>query len=239
MAFLRQRIQEPEIMDQPGLDPGRHGQALSALARINLLSRSSAVLFAPLIALQQRLRTDRLRILDIATGAGDVPIRLWRRAARAGLHWDIAGCDVSPVAVEHARARAQGSQAPVQFFVHDVLANPLPGPYDAVVCSLFLHHLNEEQARTLLRSMANLQGGGPALVLVNDLNRSLHELALVYLATRLVTTSGVVHTDGPRSVRAAFTIAEARLLAEQAGLPGAVVKRRWPCRWLLSWSRPA
>jgi 2-polyprenyl-3-methyl-5-hydroxy-6-metoxy-1,4-benzoquinol methylase len=238
MVFLRQRCREAEIMDQPDLDPRRHTQALSALARINFVSRGSAILFAPLIALQRRLRTDRLRILDVATGAGDVPVRLWRRAARAGLHWDLAGCDLSPVAVEHARIRALANHAPVHFFVHDALANPLPGPYDAVVCSLFLHHLDEEQARTLLKAMANLQAGGPSLVLVNDLNRTLHELALVYLATRLLTTSGVVHTDGPRSVRAAFTPIEARALAEQAGLHGAVVKRRWPCRWLLSWSRP-
>jgi 2-polyprenyl-3-methyl-5-hydroxy-6-metoxy-1,4-benzoquinol methylase len=238
MSFLRQRCREAEIMDQPDLDPRRHAAALSALARINFVSRSSAVLFRPLIALQQRLRTNRLRILDVATGAGDVPIRLWQRAAGRGLDWHIAGCDVSPVAIEHAKARAQASAAPIQFFVHDALGGPLPGLYDAVVCSLFLHHLDEERAEKLLRAMANLEGGGPALVLVNDLNRSLHELLLVYLASYLLTTSKVVHIDGPRSVRAAFTPSEALALAADAGLHGAVVKRRWPCRWLMSWSRP-
>jgi 2-polyprenyl-3-methyl-5-hydroxy-6-metoxy-1,4-benzoquinol methylase len=238
MGFLRQRCRIAEVMDQPDLDPRQHAHALAGLARINALSRSSGILFASLIALQQRLRTDRLKILDIAAGGGDVPIRLWWRAARAGLDWRIAGCDVSPVAVEHARARALANAAPVHFFVHDVLSGSLPGPYDAVVCSLFLHHLDEEQARTLLRAMANLQGGGPSLVLVNDLNRSLRGLILAHLATRLLTTSSVVHTDGPRSVRAAFTPSEALALAEQAGLHGAVVGRRWPCRWLLSWSRP-
>jgi 2-polyprenyl-3-methyl-5-hydroxy-6-metoxy-1,4-benzoquinol methylase len=225
-------------MDQPDLDPKQHAHALVGLGRINSLSRSSGILFASLIALQQRLRTDRLKILDVAAGGGDIPIRLWQRAARSGLDWRIAGCDVSPVAVEHARARALANDTPVHFFIHDALAAPLPGSYDAVVCSLFLHHLDEDQARALLRAMANLQGGGPSLVLVNDLNRSLYGLLLAYLATRLLTTSKVVHTDGPRSVRAAFTPSEALALAEQAGLHGAVVKRRWPCRWLLSWSRP-
>jgi 2-polyprenyl-3-methyl-5-hydroxy-6-metoxy-1,4-benzoquinol methylase len=238
MGLLKQRCRVAEIMDQPGLDPRLHAHALSALARINFLSRSSAILFRPLIALQKRLRTDRLRILDVASGAGDVPIRLWKRAARAGLDWRIAGCDLSLVAIEHARAQALAEDVPVHFFVRDALSGPLPGPYDAVVCSLFLHHLDEDQAKTLLKVMANLQGGGPSLVLVNDLNRSLHELFLVYLATRLVTTSGVVHTDGPRSVRAAFTRSEALALAKQAGLHGAIVKRRWPCRWLMSWSAP-
>jgi hypothetical protein len=76
------------------------------------------------------------------------------------------------------------------------------------------------------------------LVLVNDLNRSLTGLVLAHVATRLLTLSSVVHADGPRSVRAAFTPNEVRALAERAGLSGAVVARRWPCRWLLTWRWP-
>ena len=72
----------------------------------------------------------------------------------------------------------------------------------------------------------------------SDLDRSVSGLLLAHLACRLLTTSGVVHTDGPRSVRAAFTLPEARELARRAGLEGAEFRRNWPCRWLLSWSRP-
>jgi hypothetical protein len=43
--------------------------------------------------------------------------------------------------------------------------------------------------------------------------------------------------DGPLSVRAAFTIAEARQLAEEAGLHGAAISWRWPFRFLLQWRR--
>jgi 2-polyprenyl-3-methyl-5-hydroxy-6-metoxy-1,4-benzoquinol methylase len=236
---LLPRRRQPEVMDQPDLPADRHAHALTGLARINFVSRSSAILFRPLAELHRRLGAARLRILDVASGGGDVPVRLWRRAAQAGLDWRIAGCDVSPVAVEHARAHALREQAHVHFFVHDALAAPLPGSYDAVTCSLFLHHLDEGPAVGLLRSMANLSEEGPSLVLVNDLDRSLRGLLLAHLATRLLTTSQVVHTDGPLSVHAAFTPAEALALAAQAGLHGAAVRRRWPCRWLLSWSRPA
>jgi hypothetical protein len=48
----------------------------------------------------------------------------------------------------------------------------------------------------------------------------------------------VVHFDGPASVAGAFTQAEARELAERAGLRGAEVAARWPFRWLLTWRRP-
>lgn len=66
-------------MDQPDLSPAKHRAALAGLSRINWFSRSDAI-FWPGIA---RLATNSpvpLRILDVATGAGDVPIRLWKRA---------------------------------------------------------------------------------------------------------------------------------------------------------------
>jgi hypothetical protein len=58
------------------------------------------------------------------------------------------------------------------------------------------------------------------------------------VATRLLTTSYVVHNDGPLSVEAAWTMAEAQRLAEEAGLPGARISWRWPFRFLLTWRRP-
>jgi 2-polyprenyl-3-methyl-5-hydroxy-6-metoxy-1,4-benzoquinol methylase len=246
MGFLRKRRRRPEIMDQPGLNPADHDRALDGLARINLVSRSAGILWPPLAALSRELGSRPLRLLDLATGAGDVPIRLWQWAKRAGLSWAVSGCDVSPVAVEHARRRAAKAGAAINFFVRDALQGPALRGYDAVTCSLFLHHLDDQEGRDLLRRMAGLAGpdgagvaGEPArLVLVNDLVRSLSGLALAHLGTRLLSRSRIVHVDGPRSVEAAFTLGEVQALAEQAGLHGATVSRRWPCRYLLGWRRP-
>ncbi len=233
--FTSQRRCVPEVMDQPDLDPRLHAQALQGLARLNFWSGSARILWPPLAALARRLRPRPLRVLDLATGGGDVPVRLWRRASRAGLDVEIEGCDVSPVALRQAGACADRAGALVHFFTLDVLTEPIPAGYDAVVCSLFLHHLEEDEACELLRRMA---AAARHLVLVNDLERCWPGLALAHLATRLLTTSAVVHTDGPRSVARAFTRAEAQALAERAGLHGATVHRCWPFRYLLAWSRP-
>jgi hypothetical protein len=120
------------------------------------------------------------------------------------------------------------------FFVRDAVRDPLPADFDVVTCSLFLHHLGDDGAATLLAAMGRAAG---RLVLVNDLARGPLNLALVWLATRVLTRSPVVRVDGSLSVRAAFTPAEALSLAARAGLTGATVERRWPCRFLLSWRR--
>jgi 2-polyprenyl-3-methyl-5-hydroxy-6-metoxy-1,4-benzoquinol methylase len=147
----------------------------------------------------------------------------------------IAGCDRSPCAVDYARRRARACEADVHFFEWDVIRKGIPGQYDIVTSSLFLHHLEEEQAIELLRAMA---GAAHHLLLVNDLVRSRAGYILAYLGTRVLSTSDIVRTDGPRSVAAAFTVEELLTLARRAGLAGCRVSRRRPCRMLLEWERP-
>src|SRR5262249_54165275 len=139
------------------------------------------------------------------------------------------------VAVPAPEAGAPRRGADVRFFVHDALHGPPLDGYDVLMCSLFLHHLDDAAARALLERMGR---EAARLVLVNDLVRGWPGLVLAQVGTRLLSRSAVVRVDGPRSVRAAFTRAELKALAEEAGLRGATVSWRWPWRMLLTWRRP-
>jgi SAM-dependent methyltransferase len=229
-------------MDQPGLDPAEHERALAGLRRINAVSRCSASLFAPIRKLAARRPDQPLRLLDLACGGGDTAIDLALMARRRGLELIVEGCDLNPEAVAIASANARRRGAPLRFFAADALADPWPeGPggaaaegYDVVLCSLFLHHLDDEDALRLLTLMARR---ARRLVLVNDLIRSPLGYGLAWVGTRLLSRSPVVPTDGPLSVRGAFQLAEVAAMAERAGLAGAELRRCWPERYLLSWRR--
>jgi SAM-dependent methyltransferase len=172
--------------------------------------------------------------LDVATGSGDIPLGLYQRAQQCGLKLAITGVDISPRAVEAARERAGLARLEIAFEVLDVLKNDLPTNFDVIVSSLFLHHLEDLQATRLLDQMHR---AARRLGLVNDLVRSGSNLLLVHLATRLCTRSRLVHVDGPRSIRAAFTPQELSLLAAASGIENAVITRHWPCRMLLQWHK--
>ena len=230
---VRQRT--AEVMDDPNLDAESHVRALDGLARLNLLSGGAGILWRPLSRLVAENGMGVIRVLDIATGAGDLPVALWRRAKRRGLALDISGCDVSARALEHARARCDRAGAAVNFFKLDALQDSLPSGYDVLMCSLFLHHLETPAAELLLRRMGE---AAKEMVLVNDLARGVACLRMVQTACYILTTSPVVRTDGPLSVRAAFTPDELKAMADRAGLRGASIERRWPCRMLLTWNRP-
>lgn len=229
LSGLHTRERIPELMDDPAIDPVEHRRALVGLARLNRVSDSSGVLW-PAVAKLARELGRPLRLLDVATGSGDVPRKLLTRAGRAGVTLEVSGCDLSPTAI----AEAQREPSAARFFVHDALHDRLPGGFDVVTCSLFLHHLAEDEAVALL---ANMEGAARHAVLVNDLSRSRFNYCAVWAACRLLSRSPVVRFDGPASVRSAFTPAEALALAERAGLSGATVRRRFPCRFLLLWAR--
>lgn len=237
-ATLRARNRQPELMDQPGLDEGLHAHALRSLSRINWISRTSAMIWRPIRKLAQETNRSRpLRILDVACGGGDVAIGLAQRAARAGINVQVAGCDINAVAVEHARSRAlRAGMCEAGFFVHDALVTALPEGYDVVTCSLFLHHLDNPDAERMLRSMGAAAG---KMVVVSDLLRNRWAYLMAVVACRVLTRSPIVHVDGPLSVAAAFTIDEARALAEQSGLSRGTFTRYFPERFLFVWRRPS
>lgn len=220
--MVTRRESAPEWMDEPELERNLHEDALLGIERINRISGATG-------ALWRRIRRlpGSLRVLDLACGSGDVACGLQERACAEGRDVVVSGCDVSPVAVEVARARGVAT-----FFRHDVVADGVPEGYDVYTCSLFLHHLAEDQSVSVLRGMAQ----GRALF-VSDLRRTRRGLLLARMVTPLLTRSPVVRKDSALSVRGAHTIDEARALLQRAGLGDAGIERQWPQRFLVSWIR--
>jgi 2-polyprenyl-3-methyl-5-hydroxy-6-metoxy-1,4-benzoquinol methylase len=220
-------------MDDPSLDEVEHIAALRDLQRLNSLSRGASLLFHPLRALAKR-NGSVLRVLDLATGGGDTPIDLSRRAKECGLEMQIDGCDFSKRAVAYAASKAQQHASSCKFFCLDVLAEELPSGYDVIMCSLFTHHMDAEEVILLLKKMS---GAARQAIFVNDLLRSPVNLFFVTVATRLFSNSAVVQFDGPASVRAAYTLQEMHDMARSAGLTDFKLSEHFPCRLLLEWNR--
>jgi SAM-dependent methyltransferase len=229
---MHRRLQG-EWMDEPDLDQQLHREALDALGRINAASGSAAALW-PTIREAATKQTDRpLRVLDIACGGGDVTLGLWQRARAANQPIELVGCDISPTAIDYARQAAERRRARVEFIQCDAIHEDWPGSFDVSVTSLFLHHLEAGEVVTLLNRM----GTYSRVVIADDLLRSTWGYLLAWGGTRVLTRNPVVHVDGPRSVENAFTMAELRQLAEHAGLSGFRLRRHWPGRMQLVWSR--
>jgi len=230
---------QPELMDDPSLPDQDHLDGLSALTRINALSGTATGLATAILRLSRGIEWTRpLRIIDVASGGGDVTVSLARKLKRRlprGVGAEVTGIDISPRAVARAQSMADARGVTgVTFAVHDALAEGLP-PCDFAINSLFLHHLSDAQTVQILQGMAAAASVG---VVVSDLLRSRLGLWLAQLGTTVLSSSRVARVDGPLSVRAARTLAEYRQLLDCSGMESARILRRWPQRALLVWAVP-
>ena len=227
-----QRDRQPEVMDQPGLDPAEHDRALQGLRRINRISRCVPGLFHHLESLACENPSTPLSVLELACGGGDTAIALAALAQKRDWNWSFQACDLNPEAVRLALRNVARSESGVCVFAADALDPFGSKQFDVVYCTLFAHHLDPPDVVRLLTGMA---ARARQLVIVDDLIRSRLGYTLAWIGTRLLSRSWVVHHDGPLSVRAAFTPTEILDLASQAGLRDCVLERTWPERYRLCW----
>jgi len=216
-------------MDDPDLDPALHAAALRGLRRINRWTGSARPIAGEITRLAKTCDAASLSVLDVGCGGGDVVTGLGLRVYPVPVRF--AGCDRSRFAVHTANGHAASVGVPVRFFEHDVLAGPIPGTYDIVMCSLFLHHFERPEAVCLV---GHMRAAARHLVLIDDLCRTRRGYRLAWIGCRLLSRSPVVHVDGPRSVEAAWTPVEARAIGEEAGLESIRIRRHWPERFTLT-----
>ncbi len=165
-----------------------------------------------------------VRVLDLATGSADIPQAICKWADTEGYDVQFVATDLSEPILRVAQQRITriGLQSRVQFALCDASRPPFPDKsFDVVVCSLAFHHLTLPQARVALAQMSRLARKG---FIVNDIYRSQGAWYMAWFLAHLTTGNKLTRHDGPASVMRAFTPAELRRMAKQAGVNVRVYK---------------
>ena len=235
LAPLPREASRKELMDQLDASPAELSRSLAAITRLNRIGATQTIRrhVAPFLA---RLRAgETLRVLDVGTGAADIPLALARWARRHGHRVQIVALDVHPTILRYA-ARAANGTPEVHVVAGNALEAPIrPGSVDVALCSLMLHHLPEEGVVSLFGRLAELSRLG---FVVSDFRRGRLAWAAVWLATRAVSRNRMTRHDGPLSVRRAYTPDELAGLARRAGLPDIRWHRASAFRQVGVWTRP-
>ncbi|HEY4227859.1 MAG TPA: methyltransferase domain-containing protein [Candidatus Limnocylindrales bacterium] len=174
------------------------------------------------------------RILDVGTGAADIPIALLASWRAEGRRLEITAIDSRSEVIEAAGAGSGGAAIPgLHLDVADGLRLPYgDGSFDVAHASLVLHHLEPEAAVGLLREMRRVARLG---VVVNDLARGRIAFLGAWLLAHLMTGNAFTRHDAPLSVRRAYTAVEASALFERAGMRPVVDVRGFAGhRWALA-----
>ena len=202
---------QPELMDRPQPLSPELARDLDNLESLNRYFGSHRLLRRFLAAWFQPGRT--YRVLDVCTGAGDLPRAMVDWARPRGISLQIDAIDAAAATLEHARERS-AAYPEIQFSQADALNYTARLSYDFVHCSLALHHFSEEDAARLLRRFRELSH---RYILVADLERGLVNSAAIWAVTAAIYRDPMTVHDARASARRAFSFAEFHHLAEVAG----------------------
>jgi len=207
----------PELMDQArlvdGLPTRELGRDLENLRWLN--RRFGAVAILHRFCLRWLGDWDvsvPLRVLDLATGEGDLPreLVLWCRARGIPVSVDAVDSNEATLAVAENQSRGFSE---IHFYRGDIRIWG-SGKWDLVLCSLALHHFSNADAVIVLRNARRLSSRH---LLVADLKRSRAGALGIWLLTALLLREPMTVHDARLSIRRAFSYKEFGELARTAG----------------------
>jgi ubiquinone/menaquinone biosynthesis C-methylase UbiE len=204
------RSKETELMDDLSRPDSEFDEAYGELTAINKH-------LGGIRAIERFLPEDALTVLDVAAGGCDVGEALVKRGSRR-----VVSLDMNPRGLKLAE-----QTVPVE---GDALQLPFAdNTFDAVICSLFFHHLTNAECVSVLQEMWRV---ARRIVIVNDLHRNRVAHASIRILSALFSRSTMFRNDAAASVRRAFRPAELGDIARTAGVP-ARVHRSFPYRLVL------
>ncbi|HSX86059.1 MAG TPA: methyltransferase domain-containing protein [Cellvibrio sp.] len=241
MPDFSQRSNETELMDEENISFEEFHDCLIGLERINHLTLA----YRPTLQwLRPFLKTsERLYILDAATGGGDMLRKIarnWPATFSANEACRMVGVDLNPWSKRSAEyasdSFAMSSPAIPSSVITYATANIFEfepdQPIDIVISSLFTHHLTDVQIVDFLRWMDSRVRKG---WFINDLHRHPIPYYFIKGATTLFSRNRLIRNDAAVSVARAFTVADWQRLVHEAGLTGRVrIQWFFPFRLCLS-----
>lgn len=223
------RSVEKELLDEADIPAGL---LFKNLRELDILNRTMGGHAISLSGIKQ-LVTDphkTYHIVDLGCGSGDALKEMadWARSNNYDLK--LTGVDRNPDVIgyleEHCARYPEitGIVADYQEYFNE------NNSIDVIHCSLFCHHLdNEELVRLFTCIRKNVKTG----FVINDLQRKWLAYYSAWFFTRLLNGTELSKNDGPVSVLRGFSPGELEQLLGKSGLTQYTIRKKWLFRYLI------
>jgi len=220
-------MNQVEVLDRADAPAPLVRASLADIRRANALFGGRRAVIEALVPFFERARTPaRWTLLDLGTGAGDIPQAAARAAARRGIELVTLGLE------HHRAAAALARDAGVTAIVGDINAMPFSAAsVDVVIMSQILHHAPRDRAPEWVRTANRI---ARRAVVVADLRRSRFAAWGIWLASFPLAFHPVSRRDGVLSVQRGFTAPELSALLRRAGIV-AMARSRPGFRVVAAW----
>ncbi len=177
-----------------------------------------------------RLKDKQYHIADLGCGSGDALKYIAGWARSNGYNVRLSGVDRNEDAIDFMKHHCRGYPE-ITGIVSDYKSFLKTAvDIDIIHCSLFCHHLVDDELSELIRLMKTTVGTG---FIINDLERTRLAWFAVKIFTTVLNGSTLSRHDGPISVLRGFTVEELKALLNREQIRNYSIRRKLAFRFLV------
>ncbi|MBL0331165.1 MAG: methyltransferase domain-containing protein [Bacteroidetes bacterium] len=229
MSKFSHRSYELELLDAPNIPKELLFKNLRELDVVNRLLGGHAITLSGIKKLVKD-KNKTYRIVDIGCGGGDAMKKIAEWAKKNQHKVELIGVDMNADAIRFMETECNAFPeitGVVSDYREYLKSNTT---IDIVHCSLFCHHLKDEELVELFQYMNQYAKAG---FIINDLQRHWFAYYSIKFLTRLLNGSTLVKNDAPLSVLRGFRKEELNQLLIKAEVVGCSIKWKWAFRYLV------
>jgi SAM-dependent methyltransferase len=231
---LARRSAESEFMDTEPVEIDEYRRCLRDLAIVNTVTLTRRPVLRWLARAMSGVKPgERLSLIDIGYGYGDILRAIRVMGRRRGFALDLVGLDLNPLSEPIARAATPTDMA-IDYRTGDVFTAELGRRFDFVISSQMTHHFSDEALIAFIRWMERTAMRG---WFINDLHRHPIPFHAFGLLARVARWHRFVQHDGPVSIARSFRREDWLRLLVAAGQEATAVEIRWHVPFRLCVSR--
>ena len=230
----KQRTSEHEIMDDFLLEGEELRTTLDKIAKINrFLGGNNITLNGVKKLLSTSDKNETITIVDIGCGNGDMLRMLSDYGKRHDIKLSMLGIDANPYTINYAGDLSK-DYSNISYLCADIFEENFEDvKYDIILCTLTIHHFDNEEILRLLGSLVNVSKLG---VVINDLQRSKLAYRLFQTIAVLFRLNRMTKVDGLVSILRGFKKEELTQFSNKLKLENYSIQWKWAFRyqWIIS-----
>ena len=226
---FKYRSEERELLDKSNI---LQGLLFENLRELDFINRTTGGYTISLRGIKQLItdHTKRYHVVDLGCGNGGTlkTIADWARVNNYNVR--LTGVDMNADAIDYLKIHC--SKYPE---ISGIAADYLDylnenEVIDIVHCSLFCHHLRDDELLHLFIYFRQYVKVG---FIINDLHRNWLSYYSVWFFTRLLNATVLAKNDGPVSVLRGFKSGELPFLFYKANIRDYLIQKEWLFRFLI------
>lgn len=214
------RINKKEIMDNQNIDEKIKVDEFKELARLNrLFGINKLVLkYTKKFLSQNKINS----IIDIGTGAGDLPLYFLNWSKKNNIDLDITAIDIDPISIKYAKENF-GNGELVKFKQASV--EDIEESFDIAIISQVLHHIDQND---ILEFLQNIYLKTNKAIIISDFIRSRTSYWFVKLLLWIFTKNKISRHDGSLSILRSYSDHELKSIFKKINISKFYIYNHFP-----------